>query len=436
MKEVFRLVVRVLLYILGAILVGFGLLVSVYMLPTTRIRQNIAISSEQISEEDTYYQWAKGYKNAQSDTYTDASLYLNAMYPGENTISEAIVNALNVPRLIYGDDNNEASAVLFANDQPGELQEIQYGRYWHGSLVLLKPLLMLFDLGDMRIFEMMIQLTLMVMIIIGLVQKGKTNVVWAFLVMVILLNPITMVMGFCFSVEYVLMLIMANIVLYFHKQLLVNRRYYFFFLINGILFDYFNELSFPMIGLGIPLVMYLILSQENVKTMVKREILFSIAWGVGYVSMWVGKWILAWIFTGYNYVAEAVHQAQRYISENATWEVNNPSVLDRLMKNINVYMKWPYFFLGLITLAFVVFYLLKVKNKNWRKMVYYMLPYLLPIIMPFIIFIAIGNGYSYVHYWFTHRLLAISVFAGICMLVQNWERLECNKSKGENNGKK
>ena len=436
MKEVFRLVVRVLLYILGAILVGFGLLVSVYMLPTTRIRQNIAISSEQISEEDTYYQWAKGYKNAQSDTYTDASLYLNAMYPGENTISEAIVNALNVPRLIYGDDNNEASAVLFANDQPGELQEIQYGRYWHGSLVLLKPLLMLFDLGDMRIFEMMIQLTLMVMIIIGLVQKGKTNVVWAFLVMVILLNPITMVMGFCFSVEYVLMLIMANIVLYFHKQLLVNRRYYFFFLINGILFDYFNELSFPMIGLGIPLVMYLILSQENVKTMVKREILFSIAWGVGYVSMWVGKWILAWIFTGYNYVAEAVRQAQRYTSENATWEVNNPSVLDRLMKNINVYMKWPYFFLGLITLAFVVFYLLKVKNKNWRKMVYYMLPYLLPIIMPFIIFIAIGNGYSYVHYWFTHRLLAISVFAGICMLVQNWERLECNKLRGENNGKK
>ena len=436
MKEVFRLVVRVLLYILGAILVGFGLLVSVYMLPTTRIRQNIAISSEQISEEDTYYQWAKGYKNAQSDTYTDASLYLNAMYPGENTISEAIVNALNVPRLIYGDDNNEASAVLFANDQPGELQEIQYGRYWHGSLVLLKPLLMLFDLGDMRIFEMMIQLTLMVMIIIGLVQKGKTNVVWAFLVMVILLNPITMVMGFCFSVEYVLMLIMANIVLYFHKQLLVNRRYYFFFLINGILFDYFNELSFPMIGLGIPLVMYLILSQENVKTRVKREILFSIAWGVGYVSMWVGKWILAWIFTGYNYVAEAVHQAQRYTSENATWEVNNPSVLDRLMKNINVYMKWPYFFLGLITLAFVVFYLLKVKNKNWRKMVYYMLPYLLPIIMPFIIFIAIGNGYSYVHYWFTHRLLAISVFAGICMLVQNWERLECNKLRGENNGKK
>ena len=112
MKEVFRLVVRVLLYILGAILVGFGLLVSVYMLPTTRIRQNIAISSEQISEEDTYYQWAKGYKNAQSDTYTDASLYLNAMYPGENTISEAIVNALNVPRLIYGDDNNEASLSL------------------------------------------------------------------------------------------------------------------------------------------------------------------------------------------------------------------------------------------------------------------------------------------------------------------------------------
>lgn len=68
--------------VLLAIAAGFALLVLAYCLPTEKIRQNVAASGEQVSSEGCYYQWAKGYKNAQTDTYTDASLILNAMYPG------------------------------------------------------------------------------------------------------------------------------------------------------------------------------------------------------------------------------------------------------------------------------------------------------------------------------------------------------------------
>lgn len=75
-------------------------------------RQNVAVTAEQINTEGQYYQWAKGYKNAQTDTYTDASLLLNAMYPGSGS---AVRDAMNAPRLLYGDDNNEVSVVLLAN---------------------------------------------------------------------------------------------------------------------------------------------------------------------------------------------------------------------------------------------------------------------------------------------------------------------------------
>lgn len=415
MREMIKLFCQMALCILASVVVGFILLVGVYLLPTTQIRRNVAVASEQISEEGGYYQWAKGYKNAQSDTYTDASLYLNAMYPGSGN---PIKDAMDAPRLLYGDDNNEVSAVLLAHEEPGDVEEIQYGRYWHGSLVLLKPLLLLFDLGDIRVFGMILQMALLFLIITGFVQKEKSKAIIGYFAAIVLLNPITMVMGFCFSIEYILMLIMTAIVVFFHDSLLVRNRYYFFFLLNGIAFVYFNELSFPMIGLGIPLITYLVLSKEPVKCLIKKEILFSLSWGMGYVFMWIGKWILAWIFTGYNYLKEAVDQAERYTSENATWEVVNPSVAERLMKNINVYMKWPYFcmMLGIIVILLIGF--AKTKNRDWKEVIYNMVPYLMPVLMPFAIFIVLGNGYSYVHYWFTHRLLAISVFAGVCMVLQ------------------
>jgi len=415
MSDILKLMLRMTACIFFSVIIGFVLLVSVYLLPTKQMRQNVAVSSEQISEEGSYYQWAKGYKNSQSDTYTDASLYLNAMYPGSGN---PVKDAMNNPRLLYGADNNEVSAVLLAHEESGKTEEVQYGRYWHGSLIVLKPLLLLFDLGDIRMFGMIIQTALMFLIISGFVQKGKTKEIIAFFAAVILLNPITMAMGFCFSVEYVLMLVLTAAVVYFHDKLSVGNRYYYFFLMNGIVFVYFNELSFSMIGLGVPLVTYLVFSKETVKCLVKKEILFSLAWGIGYIFMWIGKWLLAWIFTGYNYLGEAIGQAERYTSENATWEEVNPTVLERLMKNINVYMKWPYFLMLLGIIAILALRIVRIKNKDWKGGMCYMFPYLLPMAMPFAIFVVLGNGYSYVHYWFTHRLLAISVFAGICMICQ------------------
>ena len=108
-QNVYKFIIQLTGILVGAILLGFVLLVLAYMLPTERMRQNVAVTAEQINTEGQYYQWAKGYKNAQTDTYTDASLLLNAMYPGSGS---AVRDAMNAPRLLYGDDNNEASVVL------------------------------------------------------------------------------------------------------------------------------------------------------------------------------------------------------------------------------------------------------------------------------------------------------------------------------------
>lgn len=415
MREKTKFAARIVICLSLAIFSGFVLLVAAYCLPTQKMRQNVAASSEQVSSESGYYQWAIGYKNAQSDTYTDASLILNAIHPGSGS---AVKDAMNAPRLLYGDDNNEESVVLASREEQRETHEVNYGRYWHGSLIFLKPLLLFFDLSDIRMFSMILQMGLLFLIIAQMAKRKLEKPLLGLFVAVILLNPVSMIMCFCFSVEYTLMLVMTWVMLRYHERLMKGYRYYFYFLINGILFVYFNELSFPMIGFGIPLIMYLLLSEEEPLKKVKKEISYGIMWMLGYVVMWMGKWILAWIFTGFNYFKEALQQAGRYTSDHATWEAEDPAVIDRLMKNINVYLKWPYVLLILLTVAVLVIYVVRRRKYISLKNIQQMLPYFLVVLFPFAVLIALGNGYSYVHYWFTHRLFAISGFAGVCMILQ------------------
>ncbi len=414
-----RFVVKVCSYLIASILTGFILLVFVYLLPTQRMRENVAAAFEQISTEGKYFQWNKGYKNAQLDTYTDASLILNAMYPkSDNTIADA----MNVPRILYGEDNNEESVALLAHGEQGVTHEVNYGRYWHGSLIILKPMLLFFDLSDIRMISMILQMGLLFLVVTEMVKRKLEKPLTGFFVAIILLNPISMVMCFCFSVEYILMLALTIFMLLYHEKLIKGYRYCFYFLLSGILFVYFNELSFPMIGFGIPLTVYLLLSNEKATDKIKREFVYGIMWMLGYVVMWLGKWILAWIFTGFNYFKEALQQAERYTSDHATWEVENPSVFDRLFKNINVYLKWPYAMMLLVVVIILAVWVIKEKEKISKVNIIQMLPYFLVALLPFAILIALGNGYSYVHYWFTHRLFAISAFAGVCMILQLTKR--------------
>lgn len=401
--------------ILLAIAAGFALLVLAYCLPTEKIRRNVAASGEQVSSEGCYYQWAKGYKNAQTDTYTDASLILNAMYPGSGS---PVRDAMNAPRILYGEDDNEASVGKLANGVQADTHEVFYGRYWHGILIFLKPLLLFFDLADIRMITMMVQFLLLFLVLVGFVRRKKERELVGFFAAVILINPVTMIMGLCFSAEYILTLLVAAVMLFYHEKLAEGMGYYYLFLWSGILFVYFNELSFPVIGLGIPLVIYLLLSGEDTRGLIRKEIAFTALWGSGYVGVWIGKWILAWIFTGYNYFGEALEQAARYTSDHSTWEVQNPSLMERLAKNIDVYQKWPYLLLVMGIVLFLVLYTVRRRQRITGESVTGMLPYFLLVLLPFAVFTALGNGYSYVHYWFTHRLLSISAFAGVCMILR------------------
>ena len=146
-------------------------MILVYKLPTEPMAANVARSSDIFNYEGIYPAWAIGYKSTQLDNWTEGYVLCSAIYPSDN----AIKDAMNNPIIEYKDERITLSLTLQANKVAGETFTTSYGRYWHGLLVILKPLLLFFDIGDLRILNMMFQFALLLAIVVSVVEKGYSQ---------------------------------------------------------------------------------------------------------------------------------------------------------------------------------------------------------------------------------------------------------------------
>ena len=403
----YKTILKIVGCIIGSVILGCLSMILVYLLPVDPMAANIARSSALFDYEGVYPAWAVGYKTTQLDNWTEGYVLCSAIYPGENPVEDAMSN----PIIEYVDESITLSLTLQANKVPGETIENSYGRYWHGLLLLLKPLLLFFDIGDIRILNMMLQLLLVFLVVVSLIEKGYKRMLLPFFLSLVIINPVTIPMSFTFSAEYLLMLLGCLVICNKHYQLKEKDRYYLFFCILGVLTAFFNEMSYPVVTLGIPLFMYLAIEEKDWKQNICKEIMLSASWAIGYIGMWGGKWICASLLTKKNYILDAFSQANSYVAI----EINEPTAWDRVFRNIMVIGRWPYL---IIILGIIIFYVFKSRKYifsdiNWGNMIKRKLPFAILAVYPILVFIALGNGYSYVHYWFSYRTLAITVMAGV-----------------------
>ena len=66
-------------------------------------------------------------------------------------------------------------------------------------------------------------------------------------------------------------------------------------MILGMAVSFLDFLTYPVLALGIPLVMYVIVRQE---AGILKIIGLSCSWAAGYIGFWSLKWILGAIFAG------------------------------------------------------------------------------------------------------------------------------------------
>lgn len=393
--------------VLLAIVIGCILMTCAYVMPTYRMLPHVVQSEDSINVEGSAYYWAPGYPGARLDEYTDNIMMQTAVFEGTgNKLRDAMLN----PRMIFPNaDLNPGDALInyVYGARNGEITT--YGRYWHGYLLFLKPLLLFFNLSDIRMFNMVLQWGLALSLLILAYRKAGLRLVIPLGIAILSLNPLSTALSFQYSSIYLLTLIACILQLQF--ELYRKRDGWLLYLWLGIATAFFDFLTYPPAALGICLIQGLALREGRSKEKLAYTIAAGFSWGIGYGGMWGGKWLAGSLLTGQNILADAVEKVQYRIGAQTVSAEGGSTFTygDILLKNIGVYYNAAGL-LMLLGLVILVGYLILVKGYRFRPVQSNLAAFLGVALIPFAWYFVLKN-HSGVHYWMTHRNLSITIMA-------------------------
>ena len=399
----------------GMILAGFGLLVLVYLLPVGRMKSHVAESDELFNYEGIYPEVMNGMTASRLDNYTDALMYATAIFPGsESPVKEALYNRR------YEDEGSNIVQSLndYAHDVEGKEQlrhADTYGRYWHGYLVVLKPLLLFLNVSEIRMFGMIVQTVLLLMLLYLIEKKLGAAYACPVVLAVLILNPVALPLSLQFSWVYYIGLLGALAVLLIGRPV-EDNLYLLLFWALGMLTSYFDLLTYPLFTFGLPVTLFLVKGKDMAASAkVKKLAAAAALWLGGYAAMWAGKWALAITVGGqdglYRDIVDRIvmrtSAASEDMQERYTWSMAVGRPLAVLGNKV-------YLVLFLVFLAGCAIAAHRAQKMGRgtagpKNRAASLLPYALLAVLPFLWFCALCN--HTVTHFFTYRELSVTVLA-------------------------
>ena len=94
-----------------------------------------------------------------------------------------------------------------------------YARYWHGYLLYLKPLLLLFSWQHVVWLELAVQIALMIWVLVTAIQKQNAGVAVVTLGSFLFMKPVLVLVSLTMSVCWILTLLAVEYMLLHHDRL-------------------------------------------------------------------------------------------------------------------------------------------------------------------------------------------------------------------------
>ena len=155
---------------IGMVAAGYMALVGVYALPTEPIQKNVAEAANILQMDGSHPELIYGHQDTILDNLTDSIMILTARYEGTESVFEEAL--LNNRFTVNGMMDSEILAAEAAGEElDGTVSS--YGRYWHGYLFYVKPLLTLFNYGQIRYLIGFIQFALFTAVLYLFIKKNK-----------------------------------------------------------------------------------------------------------------------------------------------------------------------------------------------------------------------------------------------------------------------
>ena len=352
------------------------------------------------------------------DNYTEA-LMINTAYsmdPKHPFESVMLARKNYLPekeQVVHQDGNGELrSSIEGGFNIIGELyrtvqkdinESYEYARYWHGYIVLLRPALIFFNSNQIK---MLMGVILAVSAFILLMElRKKVQAKFCYIILLGLAFADFFLMGTTMQAVLTFVIsIIASIIISKRFNKIKNIGPYF--MVIGMVTCFFDLLTHPIITLGIPMIVYLLLKQEKEKITLKEAIkiiiLNSILWGIGYLLTNVTKWILVEVFYHRDLINTALSQFF-YRSQADVPNVHRYLGL-AVIQNFEHAGIRTSMYLGIV-LVYVVIYLIR----NYKEIQFNgkeAIPYLIISFMP-IAWYLLMNNHDMDHAYFTYRGLAV-----------------------------
>ena len=278
------------------------------------IKTHVQESSKILSKQGKFYQVSKFF-NIINNNYTDA-IIINEAYSIDNkhpfesymrarrnykkglTTKEEREKTGEVLTINYNEDSKQE---MYIHNSVKELDHflsgkvhhsINYGRYWHGYLLIYRPLLLLFNIQQIRLLSFIVLTCLFGYFIYLLNKRFSKRIAFIF--------GISLLCSGYFSATYSLestpiFLAMIISAIVFLKRIDKIKHVELYIFIVGCVANFVNFLTVPLITLGMLCSLYLLKMVEE-QTDWKKCIWFlircSILWLIGYAGTWLAKWLL------------------------------------------------------------------------------------------------------------------------------------------------
>lgn len=400
------------------------LLVLSCTIPQKKIYENSRLSAEFMTKNETdFYNPLLSEEKFVIHNYADA-IWLSIAYSidSEHPLKSALEGKY------YNEFGDRLYNINFYRDTIEQNKEAntEYYRYWHDTILFLRPLLTKFTYMDIRYMNVLLLTGLCFALIILLQQKlgMRAAVIFAAAIVSVGFYAVP------YCIEYVPMfyiMFISSMAVLFLKE---KKKIPYLFLITGICSNFFDFLTVETITLCVPLVLHFYELHrkgeiKDFKSNLKYFIKLCTLWLGGYLFTWMSKWLIASIVLRKNVMTNVMES----VSQRTVGKVQETPLLKQLINALiyNIRGLFPFhltknttgtviLFLAVLFVLFAVWFLYRKKKLEEVSKIF-----LIIACIPYLRYLVMSN-HSYAHYWFTYRAQISSIMAVLLAVTVNIDK--------------
>ena len=393
-----------------SVLLAVALLLLGACLPQAPIDSHVYASAEIMIQEGDYPVTADRSFASILDYVTDALILMESK---STSIADPETIFTN-PQFQYPAEDGSTVLDLYKYSMdPDPEPSKYYVQYWMGFRPVMRLLLCFFDYYQILRYTAVAFFVLLAAVMCSIANRTGTRTAFLFALSMIFVRPhvvaVSLQFSCCFLLAFLAMLAVPRI----HRH---ARWESLFFLELGILTQYFDFYTTPILTFALPMTyLYILRNQDQQATTLKNLGTNGLSWVAGYVLMWLAKLVLTTVFTPVNALAQgfASFSGRIGIEKVSGMEsyYNPIAALRSVFVSLYSDPAGKLVLLAAVAVTFVLLLSRFLRDKHQFKEVLKHWQLILLAALPVIWFMAAAQPTTN-HHWFQYRGIAASFWAG------------------------